>query len=142
MTSMKIAVIIYTIFLLPLTTAAFCFEDAGAQFGVSPEILRTIAKEESDFNAIAINLNKNGTYDFGLMQINSKWVNILGLEAWLALREPCYNVKVGAWILSQCIRRYGYTWEAVGCYHSQGNISKKRYAWTIYNSLVNRKRSN
>ncbi|OPY60381.1 MAG: hypothetical protein A4E57_04478 [Syntrophorhabdaceae bacterium PtaU1.Bin034] len=25
------------------------------------------------------------------------------------LRDACYNVKVGAWILSRCVQRYGYT---------------------------------
>ncbi len=103
---------------------------------MSPTILWAIAKEESNFDPAAVHLNKNGTYDFGLMQVNSWWADILGPEAWSALVEPCYNVKVGAWILSQCIQEHGYTWEAVGCYHSHSDKSKKKYAWLIYDSLI------
>ncbi len=128
--------VILCLLILPATATAFCFEEAGEQFGVSPAILWVIAKEESDFDPAAVNLNKNGTYDFGLMQINSWWAGILGSEVWSSLGEPCYNVKVGAWILSRCIQAHGYTWEAIGCYNSRGHRAKKKYAWLIYNSLV------
>jgi conjugal transfer pilus assembly protein TraD len=36
----------------------------------------------------------------------------------MRLGDPCTNVRTGAWILAQCVRRYGYNWKAVGCYHS------------------------
>lgn len=77
-----------------------------------------IAKVESNFRPSAINWNHNGTYDFGLMQINSSWYKVLGHERWMMLSDPCYNVRVAAWILKQCIMKHGYTWRAVGCYHS------------------------
>lgn len=110
--------------------AAFCFEEAGNRYGISPHLLYAISKGESSFNPLAINYNTNGTYDYGLMQINSSWEPTLrkfGIS-WNNLADPCTNVMVGAWVLSQCIRDYGYTWPAVGCYNSRTPSKRDRYA--------------
>ncbi len=110
--------------------AAFCFEEAGNRYGISPQLLYAISKGESSFNPLAINYNTNGTYDYGLMQINSTWepaLRKLGIS-WNNLGDPCTNVMVGAWVLSQCIRDYGYTWSAVGCYNSRTPSKRDRYA--------------
>lgn len=118
---------------------AFCFDQAAAEYGISSDLLKPIAEHESGNNPTAIHYNKNGSYDFGMMQINSSWYGALGYDRWMALGNACYNVKVGAWILSQCVRRFGYTWEAVGCYNAgSAAISKGKrteYAWKIYNAL-------
>ena len=114
---------------------AFCFEEAGMEYGISPELLWAIAKTESAFNARAVHYNANGSFDYGLMQINSSWYEELGRERWMRLSDGCYNVKVGAWILDRCIRRYGYTWAAVGCYNGVSNDTKVRYAHRIYRTL-------
>ncbi|MDD2737229.1 MAG: lytic transglycosylase domain-containing protein [Desulfuromonadaceae bacterium] len=112
---------------------AFCYEVAGNRYGISPNLLYAISKGESSFNPIAINYNTNGSYDYGLMQINSSWeptLRKLGIP-WGALADPCTNVMVGAWVLSQCIRDYGYTWPAVGCYNSRTPSKRDRYAARI-----------
>lgn len=126
-------------FLDPSPVHAFCFEEAGAIYRVSPQLLWAIAKVESSFNPDVLNRNANGSYDFGLMQINSAWAKILGEELWASLGNPCQNVKVGAWILTQCMRRYGYTWEAVGCYNATSPDKRAKYAWKVFSSLPNRK---
>jgi len=110
--------------------SAFCFEEAGNRYGISPQLLYAISKGESSFNPLAINYNSNGTYDYGLMQINSSWepaLRKLGIS-WNNLADPCTNVMVGAWVLSQCIQDYGYTWQAVGCYNSRTPSKRNRYA--------------
>lgn len=94
-----------------------CYDDAGSRYGIHPDLLRAIAKVESSENPTAINKNKNGTYDIGSMQINTFWQNSLG-NYWEHLGNECYNILVGAWILKQCMDKHGYTWKAVGCYHS------------------------
>jgi soluble lytic murein transglycosylase-like protein len=120
---------------------AFCFEEAGAIYGVSPQLLWAIAKVESNFDASAINRNANGSHDVGLMQINSWWVErgLLSPTLWRALGDPCTNVKVGAWILAQCFQRYGLSWEAVGCYNATSPKKRAKYAWKVYSSLPNGK---
>jgi soluble lytic murein transglycosylase-like protein len=115
------------------TAHAFCYEEAGAMYGIAPRLLWTISKGESNFNPAAVNHNTNGSYDFGLMQINSSWAPTLRKRgiSWEALADPCTNVKVGAWVLAQCVRDYGYTWSAVGCYNSRTPSKRDRYAARI-----------
>ncbi|MBN2243525.1 MAG: lytic transglycosylase domain-containing protein, partial [Acidobacteria bacterium] len=79
--------------------------------------------------------NSNGTTDIGLMQINSWWLRVLGLDERELIENPCHNVKTGARILSQCIDRYGYNWKAVGCYNAYSEHKKILYSWKIYNEL-------
>jgi len=116
--------------LLPVYTHAFCFQQAGQRYGVSPTLLRVIAKAESNFNPSATNHNRNDTVDVGLMQINSIWADQLG-STWNDIFDPCTNVMVGAWILSQCIHNYGSNWQAVGCYHSRTPTKRDAYAAKI-----------
>lgn len=112
-----------------------CFEEAGVEYSINPKILEAIAKVESNFNPRAVNWNKNGTYDFGIMQINSLWGQTLGREWWSTLGDPCTNIKGGAMILSQCMKKYGYTWEAIGCYNSQTPSIRNKYAMAVYRQL-------
>ena len=114
---------------------AFCFEEAGAQYGINPQILRAIAKVESNNNPAAINMNTNGTYDFGLMQINSLWAATIGKERWNSLGDACSNAKTGAWILSMCMNKYGYTWKGIGCYNSQTPGKRDRYSKLVFDQL-------
>ena len=121
--------------LLPVTASAFCFEEAGQAYGVSPLLLRGIARVESGENPTATNRNKNGSVDLGLMQINSSWLKPLGASAKDLIDRPCYNVMVGAWILSDCLNRYGNSWEAIGCYNARGHDHRVTYSWKIYREL-------
>ncbi len=114
---------------------ALCFDEAGAQYGINPTILRAIAKVESNYKTRAINWNRNGTYDFGVMQINSNWASTLGLERWSTLGDACSNIKTGAMILATCMKKYGYTWEAIGCYNSQTPDKRDRYARMVFKQL-------
>ena len=118
----------------PAAAEGFCFQEAGERYGVSPQLLWAIAKAESDFNPKALNTNANGTVDVGVMQINSLWADRLG-PTWGALGDPCTNVMTGAWVLSQCMRDYGYSWEAVGCYHSRTPERRDAYANRIASIL-------
>jgi soluble lytic murein transglycosylase-like protein len=123
------------IFLAYQSVCAFCFEEAGEIYGVSPQLLWAIAKTESNFNPAAVNYNKNGSFDYGVMQINSCWYRELGRERWMRLGDACYNANVGAWILSKCMRRYGYTWAAVGCYNGASKDKMALYANRVYRNL-------
>lgn len=120
--------------------ASACWEEAGNRYGVSPSLLYAIAKTESHLNPTAINRNRNGSYDIGLMQINSIWFPQLrkyGITE-QHLLEPCVSIHVGAWILAQSVQRFGYSWDAVGAYNS-GNSGKAdrrlQYALKVYKNL-------
>lgn len=116
-----------------------CFQRAGEHFGISPLLLRAIARQESGFNPRARNTaNFNDSEDRGLMQINSFWFPTLrraGIDP-ESLWDPCTSIAVGAWILAGEIRTYGMTWEAVGRYNARSPEKKRRYAAKIQRHLI------
>ncbi|HEY8027008.1 MAG TPA: lytic transglycosylase domain-containing protein [Burkholderiaceae bacterium] len=123
--------------LLPADYAKACWEESASKYGINPYLLYAIAKTESGLNARAINHNRNGTYDIGLMQINSRWLPILhkyGLQE-DELFNPCTSIQVGAWILAQNIARLGNTWDAVGAYNASAPDLRLRYALKVYRNL-------
>lgn len=103
---------------------ATCFEEAGAQYNVNPDLLRGMAKVESSMRPTAINEShkaRTNSVDLGLMQINSRWLPKLAkhnITREDLLKDACLNVKVGAWILADNMRRHGPSWTAVGAYNA------------------------
>lgn len=136
MRNILLAAIAIAFLSVPLVAFPFCFEEAGRTYDINPFILCAIAEVESGFRQEAINRNGNGSYDYGIMQINSGWYGVLGRDTWLALSDPCTNVKVGAWILRRCINRFGYTWDAIGCYNGRAKTKRTAYAWKVYTALL------
>lgn len=124
-----------------------CFNEAGRRYGVSPELLKAIARVESDLNPRAhVKLQKSESR--GIMQINSFWYPYLAEHGITPedLWNPCTNIHVGAWVLSQEIERYGNTWTAIGAYYAgaynEVTRSKKKehylvYAERVYKKLMN-----
>ena len=125
-----------------------CWSDAERLYGVSSHLLYAVARAESDLQPRAVNLThraRTGTYDIGLMQINSSHLPKLasfGISE-SDLFEPCTNIKVGAWLLADLFARRGVSWDAVGAYNAactqlQGAdcvAARSRYAWRVYRRL-------
>lgn len=133
---MNISAAVIACFLLcPALTIAFCFEEAGRKYGINSRLLASIARVESNMNPKALNLNKNGTSDFGLMQINSFWIKPLALDMDKLISNPCYNTMTGANILRYCLDRHGYNWKAVGCYNASSKPKMAEYSWKIFQML-------
>lgn len=124
---------------------ADCFQAAARHYGLAPELLIAIAAAESQFNASALNTaNRDGSWDIGLMQINSRWMPLLessGISA-TQLYDPCTSIWVGAWVLAGNVARYGYGWQAVGAYNagtaasSAAQQRRERYAQRIHRQLL------
>ncbi|MGB8421352.1 MAG: lytic transglycosylase domain-containing protein [Paraburkholderia sp.] len=113
---------------------ADCLDDAAIYFDLDPMLVRAIAKHESGMRADAVNRNRNGSYDIGLMQINTVWLPRLqekGITA-ESLRNPCVNGYVGAWILRSNVERFGQTWKAVGAYNASSSDKQLKYANSVY----------
>ena len=126
-----------SLFAVYITNAHACWEEAATRYGVNPIILVAIARTESSMNPNAVNKNRDGSYDLGLMQINSRWFPMLrkyGINE-QQLRQPCVSIHVGAWILAQNMQRFGNSWEAVGAYNSSHPLKRTAYAERVYRNL-------
>lgn len=127
-----------------------CFAEAAATYGVTELTLRAIAIVESSSRPWAVNRNhyqRTGSIDIGLMQVNSRWTQAKPLKqlgyTTESLRDPCTNIKVGAWILANSLRTHKDYWEGVGAYNAACTVLKgddcKRarytYAWKVYRAM-------
>lgn len=136
--------------LMAISTASYstCWDEAAGYFNIDPRLLNAIAQVESGMKADAYNSNNNGSYDVGLMQIDSSHfsrLKKLGVDEHVLVNDPCISVLVGASILSEMIGQYGYTWEAVGAYNA--GMGEKRHdlrmkyayrVWLRYQKLKER----
>lgn len=130
---------------VPLSAQAHCWEDASKTYSIPVDVLKAVAKTESNFNPKAVNRNPNGSIDIGMMQINSEWSRTLEKHGILQddLFDACTNVKVGAWILSNNAKKLGWNWNAIGAYNvgcakldkDECATRRNRYAWKIHAAL-------
>lgn len=113
-----------------------CWGEAADRYNVPVDLLYAIARVETGarYNLVSPK-NKNGSYDIGLMQINSSHLPRLarlGITKKDLLEKPCVNLHVGAWILSEAIARHGYTWVAIGAYNAGSHDKRKIYAKKVF----------
>ncbi|WP_145522043.1 lytic transglycosylase domain-containing protein [Yersinia aldovae] len=123
------------LFLSPVVAQASCLSNAAIRWDVPEIILEAIILHESGGQPDARNINKNGSHDYGLMQINTINVKPLKSKGIIQnermLMHPCTNIEAGAYLLSLKFKKYGYSWRAVGAYHSETAHYRDKYASKI-----------
>lgn len=121
-----------TVILLSLTGMAYssdCFERAGRDYRIDPDLLRAISWKESHYRVDAIGVNPVTGFGSGLMQVDSQHFNELknyGIKPEHLLTDPCMNIYTGAYYLAIAFKRWGYSWRAVGAYNAGFSESPKQ----------------
>ncbi len=131
-------------FSLPLITGiAACVINASSVNNIDPELLLSVMTVEGGTPG-SVSINKNGSHDLGIMQINTHaWLKLISRSffngdektAYNKLKDDaCFNISVGAWILHHSIiLEGGNVWEGVGRYHSATPEYKYRYIGKVKN---------
>ncbi|EIH5967923.1 protein IpgF [Shigella flexneri] len=124
---------------IPYLGRADCWDKAGERYNIPSSLLKAIAEKESGFNKSAVNVNNNGSKDYGIMQINdfhSKRLREMGYSEEMLISHPCLSVHYAAKLLNEFMMMYGRGWEAVGAYNAGTSPKKKKerlkYAEDIY----------
>jgi hypothetical protein len=117
-----------------------CINLAAVQYHVPAVIIVSVLKTEGGRVGHA-NVNKNGTIDYGPMQINSIWLDKLkkhGYSAYDLQYDPCLNVAAGTWILAQAIAEDQSIWKGIGNYHSHSYMENLSYQYkvNVYTNLL------
>lgn len=99
-------------------------ETFSQQYEVPIEIVLAVIEQESSFNPLAVNYNRNGSMDIGLMQINTKSMphfqqvfeqkGIYSLDA----TSPRDNIWMGVAYLAELYETFGNWYDAITAYNA------------------------
>lgn len=118
-----------------------CINRAAMAYHVPATLIISILNVEGGHKGTA-SKNKNGTYDYGPMQINSIWLSTIkpyGYTKEMIQYNPCANVWVGSWILSRKIAESPQLWRGIANYHScqlDKNVYYQHKVWNTYSLLM------
>ncbi|CAD5570871.1 transglycosylase SLT domain-containing protein [Escherichia coli] len=118
-----------------------CFEMAGRDYRIDPDLLRAISFRESSWRDNALNIVSLNEYAVGKMQIHSQNFSHLaqfGITPRQLYTDSCLNIYTGAYYLAIAFKKWGISWEAVGAYNAGFRRSERQnqrrlaYASDIY----------
>lgn len=122
-----------------------CFKRAAKKNNVPLDILLAVSFTESSFRHSSRNSNRNGTADYGLMQINSIWAkeaHKYGYQWSKIKRNACTNIMFGSLILKNNKKRLGSWKSAIGAYNAGfANTAKAKKRRLKYYKKVIRNRA-
>ena len=89
---------IYLMFINEICHATDCFDLAGRDYKIDPDLLRAISWKESRYRVNAIGINPVTGYGSGLMQVDSQHFNELaryGIKPEHLTTDPCNGASPG-----------------------------------------------
>jgi len=133
---------IYILLLMSFTAHAYdCFDFAGRDYHIDPDLIRAITWKESHYHVGAIGKNPGVGHGDGLMQIDSQNLPDLsqyGITEEILLHDGCMNIYTGAYYLALAFHRWGVNWDAVGAYNAGfartavQDARRKKYATDVH----------
>lgn len=118
-----------------------CINQAAVAYQVPAKTIVSVLNTEGGRKGLE-HKNDNGSIDYGSMQINSIWLPQLekyGISKEELRDDPCTNVEVGTWILSQAIadgviHEKPYL-ESVAGYNSKTPAVNAKYANLVFKQM-------
>ncbi|HEN3645034.1 transglycosylase SLT domain-containing protein [Yersinia enterocolitica] len=141
------------IFLLLFSVSSFgsdCFDKAGRDYHIDPDLLRAIAFRESSHRDTALNVKSQQEYAVGRMQIHSQNFSHLadfGITPQHLYTDGCLNIYTGTYYLAIAFKRWGVNWDAVGAYNAgfkkddKQDMKRRQYAQEV-NQIYMRYKNN
>lgn len=130
---------------IPKPVADSCIALASSVYNVPQFAIKVVLKVEGG-KIGTISKNSNNTFDLGPMQLNSSNLHKIKEQFpyldWTHITyDPCINIMVGSWWLSNRIKdRDGDVWAGIGDYHSRTPVYHERYlnlAKKAYQKILN-----
>ncbi len=126
-----------------------CVNYSAKYFNIHPYVIKALIVVEGGKNG-TMSKNSNGTYDMGIMQINTihlpalqkKYPNITWKDI---ATNTCINIGVGTSILNDRLKEIKNKedfWIGVGNYHSKTPKYRNRYlekVYVAYKKIINNK---
>ncbi|UAN48843.1 transglycosylase SLT domain-containing protein (plasmid) [Serratia sp. JSRIV001] len=138
----KMAALTVSLLFSGMVNASDCFDLAGRDYKIDPDLLRAIAWNESKFNQYAVGNNYDSSVDTGIMQINSQHDQELysyGITRHHLKNDACLNIYTGAFYLAIAFKKWGVSWVSVGAYNAGFKDSPKQaYRRYIYAEKIHR----
>ncbi|MEX5793915.1 transglycosylase SLT domain-containing protein [Providencia hangzhouensis] len=139
---MRMICILIALIFSPFSFSFDCYDKAGKDYQIDPDLLRAVAFRESSFQPNAINQASPTRYAIGLMQIHSQNFNELaqyGITENYLRKDPCMNIYTGAFYLAKFIRIQGDIWKGVGAYNAglkKSEVQEKKEINTRLRSIT------
>jgi soluble lytic murein transglycosylase-like protein len=92
-------------------------------------------KVESEYKK-RIHNNPNGSFDIGVMQINSLWIKSLANKGFkVDLLNDSNNINIAGYILKENMNKGYSLWQSVGLYHSTDKRLRAVYIKRVKRAL-------
>ena len=135
------------IFISGTVSGSDCFDMAGRDYQIDPDLLRAVAITESSGRSNAMNIVSSERYAVGMMQIHSNnfpHLSEFGITPGKLYADSCLNIYTGAYYLAIAFKRWGYNWRSVGAYNAgfketkRQDLRRKAYSrkvWRNYRTI-------
>ena len=107
------------------------YERYGKQYGISPKLLKAIAKVESGEQPGIVGDDGESV---GLFQIQPKW-HAQRLKEGESLLDPEVNTRIACEILTELMDKYGTLDEVLTAYNCGHDTGSREYANRVYEEL-------
>jgi soluble lytic murein transglycosylase-like protein len=131
----KLVVVFVFIFKLANASIYQDVSNASRKYSISPKIFWAIMKVESEYKK-RIHNNPNGSFDVGVMQINSLWIKSLANKGFkVDLLNDSNNINIAGYILKENMNKGYGLWQSVGLYHSSDKRLQAVYIKRVKRAL-------